>query len=97
MQAANYTEKVDQAKQFYAANSYVRHKICQEHGYEKIWAEELLSLLSIIIQALLKQDVSHKNRRRLLDQAELLETTSVNILQLPGNPKIHLAKLCEEL
>ena len=35
--------------------------------------------------------------KKIQSQAELLETTATNLLTINGNPKIHLAKLCEQL
>lgn len=96
--SSNHLDAVLSAKQFYSTNAYQRHKICQQNNYDKLWAQQLLSLLATIVQALLKQNSSNEGaKQKLIAQAELIEITAVNILKLPGNPKIHLAKLCEEL
>lgn len=93
----DHEKNVALAKKFYATNTYQRHKICQENNYDKSWASELLSVLAIIVHALLKQENSETSQKRLIAQAGLIETTAQNLLKFPGNPKIHLAKLCEEL
>lgn len=92
-----HTNKVSQAKQFFSASTYQRHKICQQNSYDKEWAKQLLSLLALIIQTLLKQATSKALQDRLIAQANLVETTTQNLIKYPGNPKIHLAKLSEEL
>jgi len=89
---------IDAAKKFYAETIYQRHLLCIENKYEKQWAQELIKFLAVIVQTLLQQSSANPDvRSKLLKQAELLETTSKNLFQLNGNPKIHLAKLCEQL
>lgn len=93
----NHQSAVVGAKAFYTSSPYQRHQLCIEQGYEKEWSCELLGLLAIIVQSLLKQNSDRKSLKKLLRQSELIEVTAKNILELPGNPKIHLAKLCQQL
>ena len=86
------------AKQFYGADPYNRHLLCVQYKFEKEWASQLLDLLSIILQSLMKHNVHNVTMlQKIQSQAELLETTATNLLTINGNPKIHLAKLCEQL
>ncbi len=91
-------ENVAEAKKFYSGDKYSRHKICIEHNFEKEWLHKLLELLSIIIQALLKNSTENPTAlKRLNKQADFIEQTITNITKVPGNPKIHLARLIEVL
>jgi len=93
-----HLETVAEAKKFYISDKYTRHKICIEHNFEKQWLHTLLELLSIIIQALLKSSAKNPNAlKRLNRQADAIEQTITNITKVPGNPKIHLARLIEVL
>lgn len=86
------------AKEFYSASPYERHLLCIQQGYEKQWTEQLFELLALIIRTLLKQAGNNRQAlSKLLAQSELIERTSHNLLKINGNPKIHLAKLCEQL
>lgn len=87
---------VSEAKQFYAATPYERHKICLEHSYDKEWITDLLDILSLIVTTLLK-NASSTAIVKLKHQAELIEETAVRCLQQNGNPKIHIARLASLL
>jgi len=93
-----HRDQVKQAKQFYTAASYKRHLLCIENKFEKTWASQLLGTLATIIQSLLKISSTDSTKlKQLSRQANLVQTTAQNILETNGNPKIHLALLCEEL
>ena len=93
-----HLKNVADAKYFYTTDKYSRHKMCIEHNFEKEWLHTLLELLSIIIQALLKSSSENPTvLKRLNKQAEVIEQTITNITKVPGNPKIHLARLIEVL
>ncbi len=95
---ADHQANVLVAKNFYSGSSYERHLICVQHTFDKAWAEKLLTILAIIIQSLMKQNASNTTMlTKLKNQASLIETTSYNLLRINGNPKIHLAKLSEQL
>lgn len=85
------------AKKFYTASIYERHLMCIEYKYDKEWARDLLKFLSIIIRALLKNANSGAKRSVLISHAHLIEQTARNIYTVNGNPKIHLAWLCQKL
>ncbi len=94
----SHQEGIEIAKKFYSGSVYQRHMLCIEHKYEKAWSQQLLTFLAIIIQTLIKQSAgSTTTQTKLIAQAELLETTSRNLLLINGNPKIHLTRLCEQL
>lgn len=89
---------VNEAKEFYSANSYQRHLICIKHGFEKNWVKNLLDTLAVILESLISSSSSDQAKlKKLTKQALLVEETAENVLQINGNPKIHLVKLCEEL
>jgi DNA polymerase III delta prime subunit len=93
-----HQEGIEMAKKFYSGSVYQRHMLCVEHQYEKAWSQQLLTFLAVIIQTLIKQAGSNTaTRTKLLAQAQLLEATSRSLFAVNGNPKIHLAKLCEQL
>lgn len=93
-----HTNAVAEAKQFYAAGAYQRHMLCLSHSYEKAWIQQLLDLLTIILGSLLKANSARPEvLKKLSHQAELIEQTALRTLVINGNPKIHLARLCEEL
>lgn len=86
-----------EAKSFYTATHYQRHLICIEHNFDKIWIQSLLDTLALIIKSLLKHNQSPQQLNKLKQQAELVEQTAIHVLRINGNPKIHLARLCNEL
>jgi DNA polymerase-3 subunit delta' len=89
---------IEEAKRFYSGTIYQRHILCIENKYEKEWSRELLKILAIIIRTLLKQAATNNTEHtKLVRQTELLETTAYNLHVINGNPKIHLAKLAEQL
>lgn len=90
---AAHQAAVDEAKHFFGSTQYQRHLICIEHGYKQDWAEELLRMLGLITESLLK-NTGATNRARSLQQSSLIEETATRIIAYPGNPKIHLARLC---
>jgi DNA polymerase-3 subunit delta' len=93
----NHQESVDSAKKFYTSSVYERHILCIENKYEKKWIQQLLHFLAIITQSLIKQSASNATvQARLIKQVELLEETSRAVLDINGNPKIHLTKICQE-
>lgn len=92
-----HQNQVNEAKQFYAAEQYSRHRICLEHSYDKEWARELLRLLAVIVQSLLRHAKTKQAKEKLALQALLIEQTAQNLFVHPGNPKIHLAKLAQQL
>lgn len=97
-QHTEHQEAIQLAKKFYAGPVYQRHLLCIENKYEKQWYQQLLQLLAVIIASLIKQSATNTTTRaKLIQQVKLLEETSRNLLKINGNPKIHLAKLCEEL
>lgn len=94
----SHQTSVNITKTFYTAKPYARHILCIENKYDKQWSEQLLDILSIILESLLKQGSGNQKMfLKLKKQSELIETTSRNLLTINGNPKIHLAKLCEQL
>lgn len=97
-QHTEHQEAIQLAKKFYAGSAYQRHLLCIENKYEKQWYQQLLQLLAVILASLIKQSATNTTvHAKLIRQVELLEETSHNLLKINGNPKIHLAKLCEEL
>jgi DNA polymerase-3 subunit delta' len=92
-----HQDSMQSAKKFFTSSIYDRHLMCIEHKYEKQWIQELLSLLSILVRALLKTTTDKTQLDKLTKQAQLLEETANNIFNINGNPKIHLARLCQKL
>ncbi len=94
----DYLEHISTAKFFYSAPPYERHVMCIKHTYEKNWACQLLDTLAIIIESLIVSSSSDRTKlKKLRQQAEIIDSTTHNIVQINGNPKIHLARLSEEL
>ncbi len=94
----DHKDLVHLAKRFYGASVYERNLMCIEQKFEKQWIVELLDLLAIIVQSLLKQNSSNQEMlQKLSAQANLIELTAQNTLHINGNPKIHLARLCQQL
>ena len=87
-----------EAKNFYMGDKYSRHTACISHNFDREWLDTLLGILTIIIHALLKTSTeNHAALKRLNKQAEVVEQTITNITKVPGNPKIHMARLIELL
>lgn len=93
----NHQAAVNEAKKFYTANTYQRHLMCLEHKYNKEWTVQILQLLSIIVRSLLERTADVHLQKKLITQSNLLEETSYNVLKINGNPKIHLARLVQQL
>ncbi len=86
-----------EAKRFYTSTPYERHIICLEHGYDKEWSTALLEILGLIVGSLFRTTKTAATTEKFRAQANLIEETAQNILKINGNPKIHLAKLCQQL
>lgn len=89
-----HQHSVAEAKKFYTSSQYDRHVLCIVHNFEKEWIATLLELLATIIQTLItQQNQNQSTLTKLSKQAELVEQTAHNTAVIPGNPKIHLARL----
>ena len=97
-QAEAYAEVLAQAKQFYSGKPYDRYVLCATNNYEKDWALQLLNVLSIIIKSLLNRTAADDaSRTKLLQQADLLQSTTRAIADFNANVKIQLAQLIQKL
>lgn len=89
---------VAEVKQFYTASVYERHVYCISTNFDKEKLQSLLDTLAIIIQTLLQNAHSDSSiRKKLITQASVVEQTAICILEQNGNPKIHMARLCQTL
>lgn len=92
-QSKAHTEIVQISKQFYSADSYTRLQIALDHGFDKIWAKQLIDILAIIIQTLLPGAANESTRlAKIQSQIELIEQ-SAHALSVSGSPKAHLTRL----
>jgi DNA polymerase III delta prime subunit len=93
-----HNQQVKEAKSFYAASKFERHLTLAGRNYEREWGLRLIEVLSIILDTLLKQNVAAPNViAKLVNQGSLLESVTRALNSIPGNPKIHLTQLAEEL
>lgn len=94
-QAATYhTAILTEAKTFYSSTAYQRYILCAKHTYQKQWALDVMNILSIIVEALLKTSTS---KQTLLQQADILQETTFAISESSANVKIQLTHLVEQL
>ena len=94
-QAATYhTAILAEAKSFYGGTAYQRYVLCAQHTYQKQWALDVMDILSIITEALLKTSAS---KQTLLQQADILQETTFAISERSANVKIQLTHLVEQL
>lgn len=89
---------VEQAKQFYAGDTYARHLLLITNNYERDWSKRILSALQRIVGSLIAlKSTDVMALKKLAKQAQLLDETTVNIAAKPGSTKAHLTKLAEML
>lgn len=94
---SRHDEIVATAKSFYSSGSYERHLILIKNSYDRRWAEQILKVMNIICEALLKaRSDSPAALKKIIKQAELIDQTIISI-GMNGSTKIHLTKLANLL
>lgn len=94
---SHHDELVLAAKQFYSGTAYERQLYLIEHKFEVTHFKQILSFLAIIVETLLRKDLTPPMRERLIQQVGLIESVSQALLRTNGNPKIHLTRLATRL
>jgi len=95
---ADHLKIVENAKNFYSSNNYERYLEVIKYEFHRDWILNLLSILAVLVQTLLKQNINNqKNLLKLTYQSNLIEETATNISNTSFNPKIHITRLIENL
>lgn len=88
---------VDDAKTFYSSEHYQRLALLGQHGFDRAWSLQLLTILSVIVESLVTGSASDPRRiAKLSQQTTLIDATNKALAQA-GNPKIHMTKLALNL
>ncbi|MBP7837454.1 hypothetical protein KA021_02010, partial [Candidatus Saccharibacteria bacterium] len=94
-QAATYhTAILAEAKSFYGGTAYQRYVLCAQHTYQKQWALDIMNILSVIVETLLR---TNESKQTLLHQADILQETTFAMSESSANAKIQLTYLVEQL
>ena len=94
-QAATYhTAILAEAKSFYGGTAYQRYVLCAQHTYQKQWALDIMNILIVIVETLLR---TNESKQTLLHQADILQETTFAMSESSANAKIQLTYLVEQL